>query len=218
MPSFFERVFSCTSSGNAPLATGQGDLARYTIAPKPSAILQLRPSGANGGAFVLGLVASGTHLFGGSGPIAVDQITSAGLALRALQGDVNRDCVVNGLDLQIVGSHYPSGSAPYSAASDLEPTLGDGDIDVRDLQFVLGRQGSTCALPVPNQPAPQPVTASGAAPAASVGGVAERPDVHAVSLTQRSLRNDSSALAIVVAAIIASIMVVGWFARKRLLH
>ena len=215
MPSFFERVFSCTSSGNAPLATGQGDLARYTITPKQSAILQLRPSGANSGAFVLGLVAAGTHLFGGSGPIVVDQITSAGLALRALQGDVNRDCVVNGLDLQIVGSHYPSGSDPYSAASDLEPAQGDGDIDVRDLQFVLGRQGSSCALPVPNQAAPQPVTASGAAPAASVGGVAERPDVRAVSLAQPSSRKRDDAFAFGAVAIIASMMVVVWFVRKR---
>jgi len=38
---------------------------------------------------------------------------------------------------------------------DLEPntTSGDGDIDIKDLQFVFGRNYSTCENPIPNDQA-----------------------------------------------------------------
>lgn len=42
----------------------------------------------------------------------------------------------------------------YTPFMDLEPSgqvKGDGDIDVKDLRFVFGRLGSTCASPWPPQ-------------------------------------------------------------------
>lgn len=49
------------------------------------------------------------------------------------------------------------GSLLYDPWYDLEPALKDGDVDVKDLQKVFGRNGSTCAAPVPPQdPLPQP--------------------------------------------------------------
>ena len=50
----------------------------------------------------------------------------------------------------------------YGTRYDLEPSVspgginGDGDVDVKDIQFVFGRQGSTCANPNPPQPPENP--------------------------------------------------------------
>jgi hypothetical protein len=46
----------------------------------------------------------------------------------------------------------------YSKWYDLEPQSHDLDIDIKDLQKVYGRDGSTCQNPVPAQlPLPPPV-------------------------------------------------------------
>jgi hypothetical protein len=39
----------------------------------------------------------------------------------------------------------------YDRFYDLEPALGDMDIDVKDVQKVFGRLGSTCEDPIPPQ-------------------------------------------------------------------
>ena len=43
------------------------------------------------------------------------------------------------------------GSLWYDDWFDLEPPLTDYDIDVKDLQFVFGREGSTCQDSYPPQ-------------------------------------------------------------------
>ena len=55
-----------------------------------------------------------------------------------------------GLSLRWYGAFF--GSVLYSKWYDLEPALHDLDIDIKDLQKVFGRDGSTCQVPVPPQP------------------------------------------------------------------
>jgi hypothetical protein len=82
------------------------------------------------------------------------------LIIRWLEGDVNGDCRVDLSDQQRLASRWgaQSGSGLYNARLDLEPSgfpaggiEGDGDIDIKDIQFVYGRHGSTCDLPHPPQ-------------------------------------------------------------------
>jgi uncharacterized repeat protein (TIGR01451 family) len=81
------------------------------------------------------------------------------VTVRVLEGDMNTDCSVDVTDDQMEATHYGAnfGSLLYDHWFDLEPALRDGDVDIKDLQKVFGRNGSTCANPVPPQPAlPQP--------------------------------------------------------------
>jgi hypothetical protein len=81
------------------------------------------------------------------------------LTVRILEGDTNLDCVVDVTDDQVEAAHYGAtfGTLLYDPWMDLEPTLKDGDVDIKDLQKVFGRNGSTCANPVPPQaPLPPP--------------------------------------------------------------
>jgi hypothetical protein len=57
-------------------------------------------------------------------------------------------------DQQLIAYRYGSffGSGLYSQWYDLEPALHDLDIDIKDLQKVFGRDGSTCQAPLPAQP------------------------------------------------------------------
>jgi hypothetical protein len=94
---------------------------------------------------------------------------SAAVTVRYLEGDVHADCVVDVMDSQQIAFRYGAvrGFFLYSARYDLEPSfpiLGDGDIDILDLQFVYGRRGtadapdsqSTCKNPHPPQPPVDP--------------------------------------------------------------
>jgi hypothetical protein len=71
-----------------------------------------------------------------------------------LEGDVNLDCNVDVLDEQGIAFRYGSsfGLVLYDKFFDLEPNAADSDIDIKDLQFVFGRDGSTCQDPMPDQP------------------------------------------------------------------
>jgi hypothetical protein len=71
-----------------------------------------------------------------------------------LEGDLNLDCQVNVLDMMSVAGRYGSsfGLLLYDPFYDLEPKLTDFDIDIKDLQFVFGRDGSECQKPIPDQP------------------------------------------------------------------
>ena len=57
-------------------------------------------------------------------------------------------------DAQLIAGKYGAffGSVLYSKWYDLEPALHDLDIDIKDLQKVFGRDGSTCQEPIPAQP------------------------------------------------------------------
>jgi len=84
----------------------------------------------------------------------------ATLTIRMLEGDINLDCQVNVLDDQGEAFRYGQffGQLNYNRFFDLEPNISpDFDIDIKDLQTVFGRNGSTCANPIPPQP-PAPST------------------------------------------------------------
>jgi Cohesin domain len=217
-PNFFERVFSCSSSGSAPPPTGQGDLAYYTMRPKDAVASSLVASAANGGTLVWSTLISGTQLVDAQGsPLSLGQVSTAVLALRALEGDVNHDCAVNGIDLMMVAAHEPATllSPNYNRAYDFDA---NDAMDVRDLQFVLGRQGSTCAHPSPAQdPPPTTSSAPASTPAASsVGGVAEEPDVNALpSRTATAQRGHRIAYELAGVVGVLAVVAAGAYARSR---
>jgi hypothetical protein len=81
------------------------------------------------------------------------------VTVRILEGDMNLDCQVTVADDQIEASHYGAmfGNLLYQPWYDLEPAIKDGDVDIKDLQKVFGRNGSMCAAPIPPQdPEPGP--------------------------------------------------------------
>jgi hypothetical protein len=81
------------------------------------------------------------------------------ITVRILEGDMNTDCQVDVADDQLEAAHYGAtfGMLMYDPWNDVEPGLKDGDVDIKDLQKIFGRNGSTCANPEPPQPAlPQP--------------------------------------------------------------
>lgn len=78
----------------------------------------------------------------------------ATITIRMLEGDVDLDCNVTLLDDQAMAYRYGSffGNLLYNRFFDLEPNIApDFDIDIKDLQTVFGRNGSTCDAPIPDQ-------------------------------------------------------------------
>ena len=72
--------------------------------------------------------------------------------MQALVGDLNSDCIVSIVDEQLISAHYQTffGSLFFISGFDVDPAPnGDLDIDVKDLQLVFGRDGSTCDNPTP---------------------------------------------------------------------
>jgi len=131
---------------------GRGVLAVLTVEPEES--LRLRPTRENGILTVLDDVKTETYLWDVNGnPIQVQAVGDALIAVRALEGDLNEDCTINIVDDQLIAVRYSAffGDLRYSPYYDLEPTLTDNDIDIKDVQFVFGRNGSNCETPVPEQ-------------------------------------------------------------------
>ncbi|MDI6858183.1 MAG: hypothetical protein QME71_07730 [Dehalococcoidia bacterium] len=137
--------FGCTSTGSEPGPTGSGVLAYITVSPNPD--LRLRPTARNG--VVLRLLNDSwqAELSDVTGePIPIDSVQSATVLVRALEGDFNYDCRVNVFDEQAVSVRYGSffGLQLYDTFYDVEPAIPDFDIDIKDLQFVYGRDGNQC--------------------------------------------------------------------------
>jgi len=153
--------FACVSTGSSPPGpAGAGLLASIDVRPDADMLLRLRPTKDNGVVStlldencelsdILGNPLPGT-LPGGLLPVCDD----ATITVRMLEGDANLDCEVNVLDEQAIAFRYGSffGLLLYDYFYDLEPKLIDFDIDIKDLQFVFGRDGSTCQNPLPDQP------------------------------------------------------------------
>ena len=80
------------------------------------------------------------------------------ITIRMLEGDSDLDCDVDVLDDQAMGFRYGAqlGGQTYDRWYDLEPKWSDDDIDIKDLQFVFGRNNSTCQNPIPDDQAPAP--------------------------------------------------------------
>jgi hypothetical protein len=76
------------------------------------------------------------------------------ITIRMLEGDTDLDCDVDVLDDAAIAMRYGAiwGVQLYDQWFDLEGpnlSLPDGDIDIKDLQFVFGRNYSTCQAPIP---------------------------------------------------------------------
>jgi hypothetical protein len=83
------------------------------------------------------------------------------ITVRMLQGDLDLDCDVDVIDDQMIAFRYGAafGLQLYDGWFDLEPKYTDFDIDIKDLQFVFGRNYSTCQAPIPDDqaiPVPPP--------------------------------------------------------------
>jgi hypothetical protein len=76
------------------------------------------------------------------------------VTVRILEGDLDLDCDVDLTDQQMIGFRYGAffGGLLYSKWYDLEPQFHDLDIDIKDVQKVFGRDGSSCQTPMPAQP------------------------------------------------------------------
>lgn len=93
----------------------------------------------------------------GVGPGGSLPDTEARYTIRRLEGDIVSDCKVDVSDMQLEASKFglSNGSLLYNKFFDVNLPLqfGDGEIDINDVQFVFGRSGSTCSVPIPTQPA-----------------------------------------------------------------
>jgi len=149
--------FGCTSMGSEPGPTGSGVLAYLTLTPN----ITFRPTRSNGVFVHLIDSQSEAGLSDELGnPVPVDEVGDSTILLRALEGDVNYDCRVNVIDDQSVSGRYGLhfGSIWYQTLYDLEPMIPDDDVDIKDLQFVFGRNYTTCEeIPTPEvTPTPTP--------------------------------------------------------------
>ena len=157
----------CGPKNDAPIAT-------ITLTPKADLLSRITPGNDNG--VIRSILDSGCEfadIWGhpletaGNGGVLpgiapggqVIDCSNVTVTVRILEGDMNTDCTVDVTDDQMEAAHYAAtfGSLLYDPWYDLEPALKDGDVDIKDLQKVFGRNGSTCASPVPPQNAlPQP--------------------------------------------------------------
>ena len=158
--------FGCVTSGQNAGPLGSFDLARLDLVPSADDVKDRFPGNDNGIptlikdnqcelADVFGHPVQGT--IGGAGllPSCGDLFVT----VRILEGDLNLDCVVNLADEAIIAQHYGAffGSAFYQKWYDLEPRFHDLDIDIKDVQKVFGREGSTCQAPIPPPPRVPPL-------------------------------------------------------------
>jgi len=165
--------FGCVSSGPVPGQTADGTAAIITVCPEPDLVNRLTPGQENGVFRMLldenceladvlgdplrietGQLAPGV-LPGGLLAVCSDMA----ITVRILEADLDLDCVVGLYDTQKIAFRYGAffGNLLYDPWYDLEPALKDFDIDIKDLQKVFGRFGSTCAVPIPPQdPLPPP--------------------------------------------------------------
>ncbi|HXF51791.1 MAG TPA: hypothetical protein VNM43_08935 [Dehalococcoidia bacterium] len=148
--------FECHALGSPTSGpVGRGTLAIFEVRPRTS--LDLRPTQLNGVVTLLDDIRAGTKLRDVSGAtIPVASAEDAVVIVRQLEADLNRDCVVDVVDDQMIAVRYMAvfGMLAYHPYFDLEPVFTDGDIDIKDVQFVFGRNGSTCETPIPPQTPP----------------------------------------------------------------
>ena len=152
-------LFGCVSSGSQPGPHGSGVLAYLDVVPNPD--LTLRPTLRNGISVTILNSVPDAELADEMGqPIRIDTTGSADVLVRALEGDLNYDCKVNVVDEQGVSGRYGTlfGIQPYDAFFDLEPIFADQDIDIKDLQFVYGRDSTVCEGPEQPEPTPTPTS------------------------------------------------------------
>ncbi len=152
--------FGCVTGGQTPGPTGDFDLASLNLIPHEDLANDLFPGNNNG---VLTVVKdNGCELVDVFGHPATGSVNGGltpecgdlAVTVRILEGDLDLDCDVDVTDAQAIAGHYGAffGGLLYQKWLDLEPELHDLDIDIKDIQKVFGRVGSTCQAPVPAQP------------------------------------------------------------------
>lgn len=152
--------FGCVTLGQTPGPTGSFDLASLELVPHPDLVNDIFPGNNNG--VVTILKDNGCELADTLGHPIVGAINGGltptcgdlAVTVRILEGDVDLDCTVDVTDESTIALHYGGffGSLLYTKWLDLEPALHDLDIDIKDIQKVFGRDGSTCQNPIPAQP------------------------------------------------------------------
>ncbi len=152
---------SVAGCGDADPLTPCNPLAIISVRPQAELYSQLRPNQDNG--IPVQILNQGCELADEQGhPIPIFSCEDADITFRFLEGDVDGpDCDVDVLDAQQVAFRWGAekGALLYNTFMDLEPSgqvKGDGDIDIKDLQFVFGRLGSTCTAQWPPQPPVNP--------------------------------------------------------------
>ncbi|MDZ4278869.1 MAG: hypothetical protein U1B78_07000 [Dehalococcoidia bacterium] len=129
-------------------------LAILSVKPQPDEYSVIKPNQDNGN--VTQLLNTGCELADLQGhPISTTGVCAdADVTIRFLEGDVEPSCAVNTLDTQAIAFRWGAnkGSLLFNDRFNLEPSgaQADQDIDIKDLQFVYGRFGSTCAAPHPD--------------------------------------------------------------------
>jgi hypothetical protein len=136
-------------------------LADIVVRPQPELYSQAAPEQDNGVVVQLNNLACELADLQGH-PIKLLSCDDAGLTVRYLEGDVMPDCSVDALDTQAVAFRWGAqkGDLVYSEFMNLEPSgaQADEDIDIKDLQFIYGRFGSSCGAPHPAQDPQNPGT------------------------------------------------------------
>jgi hypothetical protein len=157
--------FGCVTTGQVAGPSGSFDIAMLDLVPQADLSNDIFPGNNNGVLTVLKdnnceLADTLGHPVAGS--VNGGLLKSCGdlaVTVRILEGDLNLDCKVDVSDEALIAYRYGStfGMLLYSKWFDLEPQSHDLDIDIKDLQKVFGRDGSTCQNPIPAQsPLPPP--------------------------------------------------------------
>jgi len=137
----------CVTSGKGVDTDGL-NLATIEVRPQPELYSVIRPNQDNGQ--VVQILNQNCELADEQGmPVPIFSCEDADITFRFLEGDVDGpDCDVDVFDTQQVAFRWGAnkGSLLYNSFMDLEPSghgvNGDGDIDIKDIQFVFGRFGS----------------------------------------------------------------------------
>ena len=161
--------FACVADGEGAGPTGDLDLASLWLAPHPDLASELVP-GANNGVVTV-ITDSGCKLLDATGQPVAGSVSGGGtpfcgdlaVTVRVLEGDLDLDCDVDLTDQQAMGFRHGAfyGGLSYSKWYDVEPQFHDLDVDIKDIQKVFGRDGSTCQDPLPAQPPLAPLPAPG---------------------------------------------------------
>jgi len=140
-------------------------LATIHVAPDATVFQQIWPTINNG--IVTQLLDTGCEVSDQFGVPLPGSVTggltpscgSSTLTVRMLEGDINLDCSVDIQDVAGEAFRYgaTTGIQLYNSFFDLQPNIHDGDIDIKDVQFIAGRFGSSCSGPIPPQPASSPI-------------------------------------------------------------
>jgi hypothetical protein len=129
-------------------------LADVVIRPQPDVYSQAKPNQDNGVVVQVNNVLCELADLQGH-PLPVFSCEDADATIRYLEGDVEPDCEIDALDTQAIAFRWgvEKGSLIYTEFMNLEPSgaQADNDIDIKDLQFVFGRFGSSCDAPHPPQ-------------------------------------------------------------------